>query len=217
MIIPAILEKSFLALEKKIKIIAKFSPLLQIDVCDGKFVSNRTFLNLERLKEIRAKIRLEVHLMVENPKKFLLPLLKNKKIFRIIIHRESFQREIDLLETISQIHRAKKEVFLALNPDTPIKTILSWVHEVDGVLFLTVYPGFQGSSFQKKVLKKICALRQKNKDVIIAVDGGINTDTLKLAKNSGANLFTVGSFILKSNDPKKTYQTLDTSARKKSE
>ncbi len=208
-IIPALLEKNFSDLKKQIKIIEKFSRFAQIDVADGKFVLSKTFLDLKKLQILKTKLKFEIHLMAENPKKFFPALLKNKKIYRIIIHRESFSREVDLLEAISLIHFAKKEVFLAENPDTPLKSILPWLQQVDGILFLAVYPGFQGRPFQKKVLKKISALRQKNKSVIIAVDGGLTDKTIPLARRAGANIFGVGSFIVKNDNPKKAYQILN--------
>ncbi len=208
-IIPAILEKRFSSIEKCVREIEKFCKWAQIDVADGKFVSNKTFLDIKRLKEIKTSLHFEIHLMVQNPKQFFPALFQNKKIVRVIVHRESFAREVDLLEAISIIHQAKKEIFLALSPNTSLKSILPWISTVDGILFLTVYPGFQGSLFQKKVLKKIRVLRQKNKDVIIAVDGGITDKTIQFAKRAGANLFGVGSFIIKNDNPKKAYQILN--------
>lgn len=208
-IIPAILEKRFLSIKKRIEQVQSFAEYVQIDVADGEFVKNKTFLDVSRLQLIRSNLSIELHLMVNDPKTFILPILSNIKIDRIIIQIESFKNNIlNLLEVINLLRRSKKEVGLALNPATSVYKILSWIELVDEILFLSVQPGRQGNKFQHKVLKKMTFLQKHDKDVIIGIDGGITDHTIRLCKNAGATRFYVGSYIFATQNPSAQFQTL---------
>jgi ribulose-phosphate 3-epimerase len=88
---------------------------------------------------------------------------------------------------------------LALNPDTPFDAVAPFLHEVDLVLCMTVFPGFGGQSFMPEVMDKVRQVRQavdqQSLPVDIEVDGGIDTTTAPRAAAAGANVFVAGSAI----------------------
>jgi ribulose-phosphate 3-epimerase len=88
-----------------------------------------------------------------------------------------------------------------MNPGTPVQMVYPVLHMVKFVLVMSVNPGFGGQTFLPESLDKISELSQKikdeNLDVLIEVDGGINDETLPLAKKSRADVFVVGSYILR--------------------
>ena len=75
-------------------------------------------------------------------------------------------------------------------------------------LFMTVKPGFYGGTFLPKTLEKVRKLRHLAPDINIEVDGGINPETIKHAQEAGANLFVVGSFIMKSGSPEEAFKNI---------
>ena len=64
MIIPAILEENLDEILRKISLVESIADKIQVDVCDGVFVPEETFLDLAK---INTKAKVEYHLMVANP------------------------------------------------------------------------------------------------------------------------------------------------------
>ena len=122
-----------------------------------------------------------------------------------LIHLESTDNSIKLIE---QVREKKKKVGFVLNPETPIGQLLDLIPMVDQVLIMTVNPGFYGSPFLPETLDKVRALRKLKPNLDIEVDGGITDKTIIKAKDAGTNLFVSGSFILKSDDLKNSYNKL---------
>ena len=80
--------------------------------------------------------------------------------------------------------------------------------KVDHVLILTVDPGFYGSMFIPGALEKIGEIKKINNDIDIEVDGGVSDKTIKQICDAGPNLIVSGSYILKSDNPKQSFQEL---------
>ena len=200
-IIPTVLEKNFDEFKKKLKIAESLSKLIQIDVADGKFVRNKT-IGINELKKIKTKSKIEYHLMVENPEKYINALSKNADLITIHIEIKNPEKYVD--ETIKKGLNAG----IAINPNTNPKRLLPVIKKVKKVIVLTVSPGWQGKKFFPPALKKIRQIREMNKKIIIQADGGINEKTIKLAEKAGADEFIVGSAIVKAENPKKEYEKL---------
>ncbi len=194
-IIPAILEKNFKEIKRKIAFIdEKFDPI-QLDVCQEPFVSSNTWNNPRNLKDLKTKSSFEIHLMVPNPEKQAKKWLF-KKIKRIVFHYESLNLEnLEWLKPLSQ----KKQIGIALNPKTKVQELknipLSYFYEV---LFLGVNPGKQGQKFQPKILEKISFFKKINwkpKNIKIAVDGGINDKILVKLDKLKIDYAVIGSYF----------------------
>ncbi|PJE58431.1 MAG: hypothetical protein COU81_00745 [Candidatus Portnoybacteria bacterium CG10_big_fil_rev_8_21_14_0_10_36_7] len=212
-IIPAILAKDFLEVQQKIKQVEPFCAWAQIDVVDGIFASNKTWDNPAELSNVTTSLNLEVHLMVSDLASEVDKWTKSQ-VKRIFFHFEKSAnegilnnlKEVEIL--LEKVHKSGKEVGIALNPATDWKEIVNLLPKLDAVLFLSVNPGFYGSPFLPEVIHKAQEFHLSYLYVIIAIDGGINNETIHLAKDAGINRACVGSFIFKSSDIEKTIADL---------
>lgn len=218
---PSILSADFSNLEDDIKKVeAAGADMIHCDIMDGHFVPNITIgpLIVKALRKI-TKLPLDVHLMIENPDRYI-PDFARAGADIICIHAEASKSLIEDIELIKANH---KLAAVSLNPETPLDPILSVLDKVCMVLFMTVNPGFEGQKFMPEVLPKIKKLksliesrklpaRRSSKSeggsVDIEVDGGINTATGKQAVKAGANVLVAGSAIFYAKDPAKVIKEL---------
>ena len=111
----------------------------------------------------------------------------------ITIHVEATEK---IGECIQMIKDYGCKPALAINPDTPIDTVIPYLDEIEMVLCMTVFPGYGGQKYIASVEEKITALRKlTGKDFYIEVDGGINEDTIDRAMGAGANVIVAGSAV----------------------
>jgi ribulose-phosphate 3-epimerase len=144
-----------------------------------------------------------------SPVERLIEQFSNLHVDYISIHAEASHHTERLLQSIKD---NGVKAGLVLNPATPIEFVEYVLHNCDLILLMTVNPGFGGQSFLHSVLPKINQLRKRidnlGKDIRLQVDGGVNNDTIKLAKDAGADTFVVGSHLFKSPNYSKTIQAL---------
>ena len=168
-----------------------------IDVMDGHFVPNITMgpFIVEGIKKI-SNIPLDIHLMIENPDKYIEAFAKASREGDIItFHIETTD---DPQKIISMIKNCGLKAGIALNPATPAKSIESVVGLADLILVMTVNPGFSGQSFMKNVMPKLKEISKMIQDkTYLAVDGGITVETAPIAVKNGANVLTAASAIFK--------------------
>ncbi|MFQ5866388.1 MAG: ribulose-phosphate 3-epimerase [bacterium] len=209
-IAPSILSCDFTNLKELISLIEEAgADMLHLDIMDGHFVPNISFgpRVVSSIKGI-TKLPLDVHLMIENPEKFISVFAQaGAKI--ITVNSEAC---INLREEIKAIKKEGLEVGVALNPQTPIESLLEHLNQIDMALLMTVEPGYGGQTFISSVLPKIAQLRdyilKSRLDVDIQVDGGINLETAQSAIDSGANILVAGEYIFGSPNPRKAIENL---------
>ncbi len=171
---------------------------IHIDIMDGKFVSNKTWTTSEVKKFTSySTLPLEVHLMVNNPSKYIEDYaLMNTSI--IIFHYEAVK---DINEMINKVKLYGLKVGIAINPETNIDVLLPYLNKIDEVLIMSVHPGKSGQSFIENSLEKIRQLKniiiENNYKTIISVDGGINDETGLLCKEAGVDELASASYIHK--------------------
>lgn len=192
-IIPAILTNSPDEFEKMIRQIEPYVTRVHLDIADGIFVPNTTIKGVEELESTHTSLKVTVHLMVQGPENILDQWL-NTRAGGLIFHIESTKK---MDELISKTKAVGKKVGIAINPDTPAEVIELFVDKVDFINFMTVDPGFYGSEFREEVLVKIKNFRQKNPEVEIWVDGGINLTTARQVIDAGADILVAGSYFFK--------------------
>ena len=209
-IAPSLLSADFVRLEEEINNIQKAgADLLHLDIMDGHFVPNLTF-GLPIIKQIKdiAKIPIDVHLMVTNPD-FYLETLGKWNIDYVSFHQEA---ENHIHRQIKVLQKNGVKAGIALNPATPVDTLLSILPELDFVLIMSVNPGFGGQSFIPLVYEKIEKLRKLadkvNPELEIEVDGGVNNVNAPKLIDKGTNILVAGSYIFGSTDYKKQIQSL---------
>ena len=202
-IIPGILEKDFSEIERKINLVKSFASVIHIDIIDGKFAPNATFLDPAPFANFTKDLFFEVHMMVENPIQYLKPFAQ-AGFRRFLGHIEKMP---DQAEFVAQ-GEILGEVGLAVDGPTDLSLIKVPYEDLDCVLIMTIKAGQSGQTFDPEYLKKVQILRTAQNDIKIEVDGGINGETINEAKNAGANRFVANSFIFNNPDPQKQYEIL---------
>lgn len=222
----SILCADFTHLAKDIKMCEEADvDMLHVDVMDGHFVPNITVgpLLVEAIRPL-TELPIDAHLMIENPGMYIDTFLK-AGVDSLSIHAEcyaspgSLAREVDghtfktdtinVKEALKDIQRIKdngKKVFIVLNPGTPL-CIQPLLEKLDGVLVMSVNPGFAKQKFMPVALSKIHQLRAMFAGDI-AVDGGINHLTAPEAVKAGANILATASYFFGSEKPKETIRYL---------
>ena len=209
---PSILSADFANLERDIKKIEKAGAhWVHVDVMDGHFVPNIT-IGAPVVKAVRkvTTMPLDVHLMIENPERYIKDFVDAGSDI-ITVHQEACQNNLkEILETI-RIYGIKAGV--SIKPKTPVKVLEEVITSLDLILIMTVEPGFGGQGFMHECLPKIKETKDllnhyKLTDVHIEVDGGINEETAKLAKEAGANALVAGSYIYNAPDIQAAIESL---------
>jgi ribulose-phosphate 3-epimerase len=174
---------------------------IHCDVMDGHFVPNLTFgpVMVKAAKRV-TKLPLDVHLMIENPDKYLEEFAE-AGADTITVHQEAV---VHLNRTVNKIKELGIKAGVAINPATPVDTLYDIAEYVDLVLVMSVNPGFGGQSFIPGALRKIkeaAELRAKfQADFLIEVDGGLDKITTPEVLKAGCDVFVTGSSIFKSDN-----------------
>jgi ribulose-phosphate 3-epimerase len=200
-IIPGILEKDFAEIEKKIELVRGFTKTIHVDVIDGKFASNITFLDPKPFSKYTNDFLFEAHLMVEEPISYL-DSFAAAGFRRFLGQVEKMSSQEDFVAKGEFLG----EVGLALDGNTPLESLKADYQDLDCVLIMSIKAGFSAQEFMPETLDKVKKIREKSQ-VPIEVDGGINDATISQALICGANRFVATSFIF-SGDPRANYQKL---------
>ena len=183
-------------IERRIEIVKPFAKTIHVDIIDGKFAPNTTFLDPTPFAAFTKGIFFELHMMVENPIAYLMPFA-DVGFKRFLGHIEKMP---DQEEFVAQ-GQLLGEVGLAVDGPTPLDAIKVPYQDLDEVLIMTIKAGQSGQNFNPEYLKKIEILRSTQNDIVIGVDGGINDQTIAAAKDAGATSFVSTSFIFNSHPP----------------
>ncbi|PIP64928.1 ribulose-phosphate 3-epimerase [Candidatus Peregrinibacteria bacterium CG10_big_fil_rev_8_21_14_0_10_49_16] len=193
----SILSADLSHLQDEVDTIEQHADWLQIDVMDGHFVPNLSF-GAPVIKNLKTKLLLDIHLMVENPEErveeFLAVGAKH-----ITFHAEVTDPE-ERSALIAAIHDGGATAGIAINPETPVEHIEGVLPDVDLILIMSVDPGFGGQKFMTSVLDKVRVIRGQYPRLMIQVDGGIDDQTAKQCTLAGANNLVSGSFIFGAKD-----------------
>lgn len=195
---PSILAADLLNLGAELKKIKDSgSKYVHVDVMDGCFVPNISF-GMPIISAVRSYTDLvvDVHAMIVDPDKYIEDFIKCGADI-VTFHLEALDKE-RTLKAIDLIHSKGKKVGISIKPKTKAEEIVPYLDLIDMVLVMTVEPGFGGQSFMHETMDKVRYIRNINKTIDIQVDGGINNDTLRIAKDAGANIFVLGTGFFKS-------------------
>ena len=198
---PSILSADFSKLGEEVRDLEKAgADLIHIDVMDGHFVPNIT-IGPGIISKIRkcTSLPFDVHLMISPVHNFIKNFAEAGADI-ITIHPEA---TTDLESSIKKIKSFDIKAGVSLNPETPVDKVLTVLDSIDLVLIMSVNPGFGGQKFIESTLDKVKLLRKeidkKKLSVQIEIDGGINFENSKMAKDAGVDILVSGTTIFKEN------------------
>lgn len=169
--------------------------MLHLDVMDGHYVPNLCF-DIDTIKQIKNEFpfMLDVHLMVDNPQDYILPL-KDAGVERISFHIDVFPHAIRLLKRLEE---CGMEGGIVVNPAQPVLLFKEVLPYVAFVLVMGVEPGFSGQSFLPETVRKVKELNELRKELRlefqIEVDGGLNDESTCDCVKEGADILVSGTF-----------------------
>lgn len=170
---------------------------LHLDVMDGVFVPNISF-GIPVIESIRKYTNMffDTHLMIVEPEKYIERFI-DAGSDGVTFHIEATddpERCIDIIKSNG------KRASVALSPDTPISAVEKYISQLDMILLMTVYPGYGGQEYIKRVDEKIRQLRKITGDNFnIEVDGGISAKNLDEVIETGANVIVAGTAVFNDN------------------
>jgi len=201
-IAPSVLSADFARLGEQVREAeAAGADVIHVDVMDGHFVPNITVgpLVVRALRRV-TRLPLDVHLMIERPEHHIDEFAR-AGADSIIVHVETCPH---LHRTLGQIRHTGARPGVTLNPATPLLLLDEVIDQVDLVLVMSVNPGFGGQEIIPASLDRIRRLRRmiekRGLECPIAVDGGINVDTVGDVVWAGADILVVGSAIFADED-----------------
>lgn len=183
--------------------------MLHVDVMDGHFVPNIS-IGTPVIKSLkgRTSLPLDVHLMIENPEKYVKPFAEAGSdclTFHVEIRAQA-------AGVIDEIKKLGVSPGLSLNPGTPALRLEPYLDRIDSILVMTVNPGFGGQELKQEAVNKISELRSKidskGLKAEIAVDGGVNAANAGKLISAGADILVAGTAIFGAEDRKKAIREL---------
>ncbi|MFA5931983.1 MAG: hypothetical protein WC793_01235 [Candidatus Paceibacterota bacterium] len=224
-ITPAILEKDYGEIKNKLTFLRGRVKTVQIDICDGIFVKNKTWpfasggfddqdfvkiLNEEEGLPFWTDFDFELDMMV-------IDAVENFEIYmklgpkRIIFHLDA-QKDLKefehFLDGLDMYTRDNVEIGIAFKPSDDLSIVSKLSNKVDFLQCMGIDEiGFQGQEFDKNVVENIKYLKEELPGVVISVDGGVNLENAPVLLDVDADRLTVGSAIWKSGDPIDTLET----------
>ncbi len=196
-ITPSILSADFLHLSENIQRLEKVGiEKIHLDIMDGNFVPNISFgaMIIEQIRKM-TDLHLETHLMISEPEKWIDSFAKAGSD-TIIVHLEATNHPKKCLEKIGH-HKIDRGI--SIKPNTSLDKIGKYLPMLDMVLLMTVFPGFGGQKYLSDSNTRIekLAMMLKGTSVDLAIDGGVNTETIAQAISAGANRCIAGSAVFR--------------------
>lgn len=203
---PSILSADFLRLGEAIQMVEESeAEWVHCDIMDGHFVPNISY-GIPIVKAVRPATKkvVDCHLMIEHPELYV-EAFAAAGADMITVHQEAC---VHLDRQVAQIHDLGCKAGVALNPATPVETLVDILHVVDMVLIMSVNPGFGGQKFIPRALDKVRRLRALAPDLLIQVDGGVNAETGAKLVAAGADVLVAGSYVFGAAKPREAIHSL---------
>lgn len=196
---PSILSADFGRLAEEVRsVCAAGADEIHVDVMDGRFVPNLTVgpVVVRALREAAGNVPLDVHLMIEEPERYLEAFVEAGAGV-LTVHVEA---SVHLHRTVTRIRELGARAGVSLNPSTPAVALEAIAPEIDRVLVMTVNPGFGGQPFIEACVGKIRQARglletRGRPGWDLEVDGGVSPDNARRIVEAGANVLVAGAAV----------------------
>ena len=207
---PSIYASDFSRLGEQLAAVqAAGAKVFHFDVGDGHFIPEITIGPIVA-SSISPLVRgwgarLDCHLMVREPEKHF------EAIARAGGDSVTFHVEVcdAPARAVAHARSLGLGVGIAFNPETPVEKAVAAAEGVDLVLCMSIHPGYSGQAFMPDAIDRIARLRELlSADVRVQVDGGVNRETVRAARQAGADLLVAGSAIFWNDDPASAYREL---------
>ena len=203
---PSILAADFANLERDVRAIGENgADWVHVDVMDGLFVPNIS-IGIPVVQSLRkvTDLTLDVHLMIVQPLRYIRDFAKAGADW-ITFHIEADTQENNLA-CLDLIHSLGLKAGISVKPGTPAEAVKPYLGKCDMILVMTVEPGFGGQKFMEDMMPKLSAIRDMVEaggyDCLLQVDGGVDANTFRRCRDSGANVLVAGSAFYKAPDRK---------------
>ena len=210
LIAPSMLSADFLKLGEEIDMINNSeADWFHLDVMDGLFVPNISY-GMPIIAQIkkRATKTCDVHLMIENPERYLEDFKKAGADY-LTVHYETGYH---IHRTLTSIRALGMKAGLAINPHTPVEMVQDIIHEIDLLLVMSINPGFGGQKFLPLTYNKIreakALITAAGASTLIEIDGGVTMDNAASIIEAGADVLVAGNTVFASPDPTDTIKRL---------
>jgi len=214
-VLPALLLCDFGHLAEEVRRLEEAgAEALHLDVMDGRFVPQLTYgpVVVEAIRKA-ARVPLEIHMMVEQPQHSAADYVRLGAEI-VTVHLEALP---DPRPTLAAIRGLGGRAHLAINPGTPVERVEPFLEACDGVLVMSVEPGYGGQAFEPVALDKLARLASIRRELggrfRLCIDGGISTATVGPAAAAGAELIVAGSAVIRSPDYAHALRELESLAR----
>ncbi len=210
----SILSADFAHLADQVKLVEPYADAIHVDVMDAHFVPPLTVgpVVVGSLRPLTSRA-LHCHLMVEHPER-LLDDFAEAGADMVTCHVEAVA---DPEPVIRKARGRGLRVGLAVNPETPVEAVFPFLDRLDGVIVMSVHPGWAGQAFLPEALPKVEAVRaeidRRGLATDVEVDGGINLETGRRCVAAGATVLAAASAIFKAPDPAEAARALAAVAR----
>ena len=209
-IAPSLLSANFLELQKDCDMLNNSAAdWFHLDVMDGRFVPNISFglPIIEQIRKATSKV-CDVHVMILEPEKYA-EAFKKAGADVYTVHIEACPH---LHRNLQQAKQLGMKAGVALNPHTPIHSLVDVIQDIDVVCLMSVNPGFGGQQFIPQTIQKIIELKtlitQKNTNTLIQIDGGVTLLNAPEILAAGADVLVAGNTVFKSENPTQTIAAL---------
>ena len=219
---PSVLTDSIQTLQGQLDLVKDNSNIkvVQIDIVDGQFANNLTITPLDLLDADFGDLKIDLHLMVEEPMDFVYEAVSIKKELPIRAIISQVERMSYFEDYLEEVKKHEWQVGLSLDLHTPVEEIKPFLKKLNVLQLMTVEAGEQGQEFQSQALKKIQTLNTKfqtndklqnsnnKKGFELIVDGGVKLENIDQLRKTGVDSICVGSALWQAKDINKAIQEL---------
>ena len=198
---PSILAADPLNMERDVqRMVDAGTDWLHVDIMDAHFVPNLSFgpALAEALHKRFPDLPLDVHLMMDNPEKYI-DVFCDAGTSVLTIHAEIGG---DVATLLDNIRSRGVKAGLSVKPGTPAEAIRHLLPHADMVLVMTVEPGFGGQKFNADMLGKLEDLRNMGYTGLLEADGGVSLGNVATLREHGLDVAVMGTAMFRSADPK---------------